>query len=107
MPDETDEVHQKAVQEFMMHKCKGRDCINLETGQCKDHFPKPISPTTYLDARGFVIWKRLKKEDQRVSTHIPYLLKKYQCHMHVSSKYQYIYICIIVLTINTFQKKKF
>lgn len=84
MPNETEPEHREAVQKFMIHKCKGKNCINPETHKCEDHFPKPLSPTTYLDERGFVVWKRLEAEDQHVSTHIPYLLIKYQCHIHVS-----------------------
>jgi hypothetical protein len=90
MPDsETESEHRQAVEKFMMHRCQGKNCINPQTGLCEDHFPKPLSPTTYLDERGFVVWKRLNEDDKRVSTHIPFLLMKYQCHVHVSTVFAF------------------
>ncbi|GKC02649.1 uncharacterized protein Tco_0994259 [Tanacetum coccineum] len=110
--DEDPELHQ-LVKEFMMHGPCGpehRSCPYMENNKCSKKFPRKFNEETFIDERGYAIYKRsengrtVKKQGADLDNTfvIPYnpnLLSRYQGHINVewcnqfgSIKYLFKYI---------------
>ena len=100
------------VKRHMMHGPCGDldpDCVCMENGECKKHFPKPLQQQTEFSVNGYPLYRRrgqhraeLRRHtvnDSWVVPHNPQLLMKFNCHMNVevcttvrSVKYIFKYI---------------
>ena len=100
------------VKRHMMHGPCGDldpDCVCMENGECKKHFPKPLQQQTEYSVNGYPLYRRrgqhraeLRRHtvnDSWVVPHNPQLLMKFNCHMNVevcttvqSVKYIFKYI---------------
>ena len=84
------------VKRHMMHGPCGdldADCVCMENGECKKHFPKPLQQQTEFSVNGYPLYRRrgqhraeLRRHtvnDSWVVPHNPQLLMKFNCHMNV------------------------
>ena len=84
------------VKRHMMHGPCGDldpDCVCMENGECKKHFPKPLQQQTEFSVNGYPLYRRREQHraelrchtvnDSWVVPHNPQLLMKFNCHMNV------------------------
>jgi hypothetical protein len=102
-PDLADGRLRKLVLQHMIHGPCGTDyrtdflCWDSQKGYCTKFFPKPASPTTHVDERGFVQYRRdydnkglVSARNRNIEVHdgwvVPYnpaLLLKYEAHINL------------------------
>jgi len=74
------------VEHFMTHNNPCRVCLKpnprTQIPECRFHFPKPVSEFSYIDNKGFPIYKR-GIHDTRVVPHNLRLLRELGCHCNV------------------------
>ena len=59
---------------------------HYETGKCKQFYPKPYDPSqtcTFVDEKGFCVYKRTHIKDSWVVPYNPRLLLDFDCHFNV------------------------
>lgn len=91
MPADHNSVHYAAAAKHMHHKCDYR-CREISTGRCKNHFPRPLRPSTTIDHSGFVQWKCTNEADSRLVCHLPDAIVEFDCHINVSLQHTYAYM---------------
>jgi hypothetical protein len=76
-------LHQK-IKKFMTHP---KDHLIHENSRCRKGkqciygFPKPLTPSTYIDDEGRVHFRRRSTDDLWIATHIPKLIDELDCHI--------------------------
>ena len=71
----------------MKHTCSGgaNGCIDRITGKCKKRFDQTLlSPTTVIDEKDYVVYKRTKMEDLRMVSTTDSLLLDFDGHANVA-----------------------
>ena len=58
-------------------------CFQDGHAWCSKRYPHPVTPITYIDARGFVHYRRRTEADRWVVPYSPSLSLKYDCHINV------------------------
>jgi hypothetical protein len=87
------------IRTFMTH---ARDHLTRENSRCRKGnsciygFPHPITPETWIDDDGRVHYRRRTEDDRWIVPHIPELVDKLDCHIHVdivftSAAFSYLY----------------
>ena len=78
------------VESFMTHNDPCRVCLrpNPRNGcqECRFHYPKPVSSSSFIDAKGFPVYKRTLS-DTRVVPHNLKLLRELGCHLNAEWTY--------------------
>lgn len=73
----------------MKYMTHSKDHLQRETSRCRKNnkciygFPHPITPYTWIDDDGCVHFRRTTAEDTWIAPHIPELIDKLDCHIHV------------------------
>lgn len=83
------------VESFMTHNNPCRVCLRpnprTQVPECRFYFPKPVSERSYIDAKGFPVYKR-GRLDTRVVPHNIKLLRALGCHCNV----EWVFSCTCI-----------
>lgn len=87
-----DPEDRKLVEGFMVHKHPTVDgeqtipnyCLKKDkTTDCRFKYPRPLQPTTFLEANGTVQYRRRNIGDEWIVPHNIQLLRAFNCHINV------------------------
>ena len=83
MPPENQPEFRRKVQSYMLHRPQHSPrCLNAQ-GRCIYNYPKPLTPNTIPDDRGYVQYRRRHEDDRWVVPYNRFLLKSLDCHINV------------------------